>query len=67
MVILYPELQKQLEICEKCDNHWLCYSHSRSVYNFDIVKRICPRPEVVEAMKKLQKLWNMERNPNRGT
>ena len=60
MVILYPEIQKQLEVCEECNNYSLCYSHSGSVFHFNIVKITCPRPEVVEAMKKLQKLWSME-------
>ena len=59
MVILYPELQKQLEICEECDNYWLCYSHYGAVYDFDIVKKICKKPEVIEAMKKLNKLHRM--------
>jgi len=59
MVILYSDLQKQLKICEKCDNYCLCYSHKGSVFNLDIVKRICPKPEVIEAMKKLQKLRTM--------
>ena len=59
MVILYPELQKQLEVCKKCDNYRLCYSHGGAVYYFSIVRMNCKNPKVIEAMKKLNKLRRM--------
>ena len=60
MVILYPELQKQLEVCEKCDNYRTCYSHEGSVYHTDIVKKVCRNLKVIEAMEELRKLRNLD-------